>query len=180
MIRRPPRSTLFPYTTLFRSALSLLHSPTLTSIHDHWKNHSLDKHCPRIPQSPPSDPSTFLKSGCNIPTLGGGLLIWPVPRFHFPSVNYPSSPLPSGFCTLSSTKISPAMASPMSSIHQTQGTTIRPHTPVLSVALGRAYHPLFHPSAFRPYPLLDLLLFFGLFFPPPPSLSPVPSLSSTL
>ena len=24
------------------SALSLLHSPTLTSIHDHWKNHSLD------------------------------------------------------------------------------------------------------------------------------------------
>src|SRR5258705_2265604 len=25
MIRRPPRSTLFPYTTLFRSALFLLH-----------------------------------------------------------------------------------------------------------------------------------------------------------
>ena len=25
------------------SALSFLHSPTLTSIHDHWKNHSLDK-----------------------------------------------------------------------------------------------------------------------------------------
>src|SRR3712207_8555753 len=25
MIRRPPRSTLFPYTTLFRSLLSLLH-----------------------------------------------------------------------------------------------------------------------------------------------------------
>ena len=24
------------------SALSLLHSPTLTSIHDHWKNHNLD------------------------------------------------------------------------------------------------------------------------------------------
>ena len=24
-------------------ALSFLHSPTLTSIHDHWKNHSLDK-----------------------------------------------------------------------------------------------------------------------------------------
>ncbi|KAF4025321.1 hypothetical protein G4228_017550 [Cervus hanglu yarkandensis] len=23
-------------------ALSFLHSPTLTSIHDHWKNHSLD------------------------------------------------------------------------------------------------------------------------------------------
>src|SRR2546422_3668887 len=26
MIRRPPRSTLFPYTTLFRSAAQLLHS----------------------------------------------------------------------------------------------------------------------------------------------------------
>ena len=33
-------------TTQFKSinssALSLLHSPTLTSIHNHWKNHSLD------------------------------------------------------------------------------------------------------------------------------------------
>src|SRR2546429_7019445 len=27
MIRRPPRSTLFPYTTLFRSVLSDVHSP---------------------------------------------------------------------------------------------------------------------------------------------------------
>src|SRR2546430_10349996 len=26
MIRRPPRSTLFPYTTLFRSVLSVVHS----------------------------------------------------------------------------------------------------------------------------------------------------------
>src|SRR5689334_24195920 len=29
MIRRPPRSTLFPYTTLFRSVLILLLMPTL-------------------------------------------------------------------------------------------------------------------------------------------------------
>src|SRR3712207_7218400 len=27
MIRRPPRSTLFPYTTLFRSRVRLLHRP---------------------------------------------------------------------------------------------------------------------------------------------------------
>src|SRR2546426_8431681 len=27
MIRRPPRSTLFPYTTLFRSVMTVLHSP---------------------------------------------------------------------------------------------------------------------------------------------------------
>src|SRR5256885_13171209 len=29
MIRRPPRSTLFPYTTLFRSQHELLHAPVL-------------------------------------------------------------------------------------------------------------------------------------------------------
>src|SRR5260221_7605229 len=28
MIRRPPRSTLFPYTTLFRSAFWQMHDPT--------------------------------------------------------------------------------------------------------------------------------------------------------
>ena len=38
-------SRIFSNTTIQKhqsSALSLLHSPTLTSIHDHWKNHSLD------------------------------------------------------------------------------------------------------------------------------------------
>ena len=30
------------FKSINASALSLLHSPTLTSIHDHWKNHSLD------------------------------------------------------------------------------------------------------------------------------------------
>ena len=38
--------SLLQQTLQFKSinslALSLLHSPTLTSIHDHWKNHSLD------------------------------------------------------------------------------------------------------------------------------------------
>src|SRR2546430_4959088 len=34
MIRRPPRSTLFPYTTLFRSALEIeaTHRPTLQAV----------------------------------------------------------------------------------------------------------------------------------------------------
>src|SRR2546425_4167769 len=32
MIRRPPRSTLFPYTTLFRSAFSL--APEIGAIHE--------------------------------------------------------------------------------------------------------------------------------------------------
>ena len=30
------------FKSIDSSALSFLHSPTLTSIHDHWKNHSLD------------------------------------------------------------------------------------------------------------------------------------------
>ena len=39
-------SRIFSNTTVLQSinssALSFLYSPTLTSIHDHWKNHSLD------------------------------------------------------------------------------------------------------------------------------------------
>ena len=34
--------SLFQYHSSKASILSLLHSPTLVSIHDHWKNHSLD------------------------------------------------------------------------------------------------------------------------------------------
>ena len=30
------------FKSINSSAVSLLHSPTLTSIHDHWKNHNLD------------------------------------------------------------------------------------------------------------------------------------------
>src|SRR5256885_132261 len=33
MIRRPPRSTLFPYTTLFRSALGFFHYPGVFKMH---------------------------------------------------------------------------------------------------------------------------------------------------
>src|SRR2546426_3705014 len=34
MIRRPPRSTLFPYTTLFRSLAAKLRHPNVVSIYD--------------------------------------------------------------------------------------------------------------------------------------------------
>src|SRR3712207_6919415 len=44
MIRRPPRSTLFPYTTLFRSTLVPIHKP-ITGLHP-W-NHPLG-HWPAI------------------------------------------------------------------------------------------------------------------------------------
>ena len=39
-------SRVFPkpgFKSINSSALSFLHSPTITSIHDHWKNHSLDQ-----------------------------------------------------------------------------------------------------------------------------------------
>ena len=41
--RDPQESSPTPqFKRINSSMLSLLHSPTLTSIHDHWKNHSLD------------------------------------------------------------------------------------------------------------------------------------------
>ena len=36
-------SLTLQFKSINSSALSCLHSPTLTSIHDHWKNHSLDQ-----------------------------------------------------------------------------------------------------------------------------------------
>src|SRR5256885_7349804 len=45
MIRRPPRSTLFPYTTLFRSALRPFRRPTAGDGHLLWSQscrHRLD------------------------------------------------------------------------------------------------------------------------------------------
>src|SRR5690349_23994866 len=41
MIRRPPRSTLFPYTTLFRSHLAV-HGEGLTFFGDAWVDGSID------------------------------------------------------------------------------------------------------------------------------------------
>ena len=35
-------SPILQFKSINFSVLSFLHSPTLTSIHDHWKNHSLD------------------------------------------------------------------------------------------------------------------------------------------
>ena len=41
--RDPQESSPTPqFKSIHSSALSFLHSPTLTSIHNHWKNHSLD------------------------------------------------------------------------------------------------------------------------------------------
>src|SRR2546425_5906585 len=45
MIRRPPRSTLFPYTTLFRSLRRALHRP------DHGELIDRDARVPRVRQN---------------------------------------------------------------------------------------------------------------------------------
>ena len=43
LVPRKGLARVFSSTTVQKHpALSLLHSPTLTSIHDHWKNHTLD------------------------------------------------------------------------------------------------------------------------------------------
>src|SRR3712207_8884919 len=47
MIRRPPRSTLFPYTTLFRSALAAALPPSLVA------NSGAERQLPRPEDRPP-------------------------------------------------------------------------------------------------------------------------------
>ena len=43
VVQGPLKSSATPqFKSINSSALSFLHSPTLISIHDHWKNHSLD------------------------------------------------------------------------------------------------------------------------------------------
>src|SRR5260370_31312775 len=54
MIRRPPRSTLFPYTTLFRSVLPRRSYPPLAGrlLHDQTAD-KIARVVSRIPRSPP-------------------------------------------------------------------------------------------------------------------------------
>src|SRR5256885_6748697 len=63
MIRRPPRSTLFPYTTLFRSAPML--APVIGAVHTaalRGAEHRV--HAPRLARRcPEADPSQFVLRG---------------------------------------------------------------------------------------------------------------------
>src|SRR5258707_11117220 len=45
MIRRPPRSTLFPYTTLFRSRGVIETAPDCASLHPGYDYERLSRHC---------------------------------------------------------------------------------------------------------------------------------------
>src|ERR1051326_8793750 len=63
MIRRPPRSTLFPYTTLFRSS----HSQEL-STHGPYRNNSelQDEFCQSVVPIPADDRSTAASSNQSV------------------------------------------------------------------------------------------------------------------
>src|SRR2546422_7343787 len=55
MIRRPPRSTLFPYTTLFRSrtSCSVSHAPPFKSIAAKRDRSGALENSPAFPETPP-------------------------------------------------------------------------------------------------------------------------------
>src|SRR3712207_6924670 len=56
MIRRPPRSTLFPYTTLFRSAPSPATTPCWSSPGHRTAVRPWPTGCARSPSAPPPTP----------------------------------------------------------------------------------------------------------------------------
>src|SRR5256885_10888181 len=78
MIRRPPRSTLFPYTTLFRSTRHLIaqghrrigyvtHDPTLTSIAARTDGYRQALRAAGVPVDERSEEHTSeLQSPCNL------------------------------------------------------------------------------------------------------------------
>src|SRR2546422_4093581 len=53
MIRRPPRSTLFPYTTLFRSSSAPASESASGSVCGSSRPGSCEVHSPRLPWAPP-------------------------------------------------------------------------------------------------------------------------------
>src|SRR3989442_2950745 len=56
MIRRPPRSTLFPYTTLFRSRQEPSHPLSFVQVASHEQEHPLRCLAPGVHRAaPPSD-----------------------------------------------------------------------------------------------------------------------------
>src|SRR2546422_11734690 len=59
MIRRPPRSTLFPYTTLFRSELALVHVAG-RNVAEHRILHVHELLTPRVEDRDRADPELLL------------------------------------------------------------------------------------------------------------------------
>src|SRR5256885_7068672 len=69
MIRRPPRSTLFPYTTLFRSATSMLNSkqvcPNVVS-REVWDFEEIKAHWDDLFKIRSEEHTSELQSPCNL------------------------------------------------------------------------------------------------------------------
>src|SRR5258708_28424769 len=65
MIRRPPRSTLFPYTTLFRSVLSMT-GLNVADEDPQWWSRRVVRRCVDDPSGPPDRKSTRLNSSHQI------------------------------------------------------------------------------------------------------------------
>src|SRR2546427_12614875 len=68
MIRRPPRSTLFPYTTLFRSRTNGYSKPWTTNIAMTEENWYFEKRL-NVPRKPKPRRSAWLRFSRNIQTL---------------------------------------------------------------------------------------------------------------
>src|SRR2546426_7412280 len=80
MIRRPPRSTLFPYTTLFRSLVWLTprtlevtveppEPATLSAVGDRWRSprsEAIYGHTERLRDSRSEEHTSELQSPCNL------------------------------------------------------------------------------------------------------------------
>src|SRR5256885_13001742 len=67
MIRRPPRSTLFPYTTLFRSRPAADHDrvvPGKIAARERVGTEQLDRHAHRLQRS--EEHTSELQSPCNL------------------------------------------------------------------------------------------------------------------
>src|SRR5688572_31786468 len=62
MIRRPPRSTLFPYTTLFRSLSAIYKFPAASARKPCGLNSCADTAAPPSPENPADRKSTRLNS----------------------------------------------------------------------------------------------------------------------
>src|SRR3712207_9077018 len=66
MIRRPPRSTLFPYTTLFRSRAPHMRSPIERAVRHSRRDRNIGKHAGRR--------SSELSGSLNVAFFGSSLL----------------------------------------------------------------------------------------------------------
>src|SRR5256885_6467745 len=94
MIRRPPRSTLFPYTTLFRSALATADTAGVAS------GFATHLNVRRVRDGlPPDRKSTRLNSSHLVISYAVFCLKKKKPRKHLPWQSRPSS-TPSGFSSL--------------------------------------------------------------------------------